>query len=75
MTEQAKSGSKVSGEGNYEAAKQFDEAEAAFVKNRGNEIPGLAKSAADALDGPEGEDLRKASEAAAKGQTPDKSPK
>ena len=69
MTEQANTGSKVSGEGNYAASKQFDDAEAEFVKNRGKEIPGLAKKAADDLDGPEGEELRKASEAAAKGKS------
>lgn len=69
MAKQTDPGSKVSGEGNYEASKQFDEAEAEFVKNRGKDIPGLAKKAADALDGPEGADLREASEAAAKGKS------
>jgi len=75
MNEQANTGSKISGEGNYEASKQFDDAEAEFVKNRGKEIPGLAKKAAADLDGPEAEDLRKASEAAAKGRSSGKSPK
>ena len=72
MTKQTNTDSKISGEGNYEAAKRFDDAEKAFVKDRGNEIPALAKKAAEALDGPDGESLREASEAAARGKTSSK---
>jgi len=69
MTKQANNDSKISGEGNYEASKRFDDEEKAFVKNRSDEIPALAKEAAEALDGPDGKSLREASEAAAKGKT------
>lgn len=72
MTKQINTDSKISGEGNYEAAKRFDDAEAAFVKDRGNGIPALAKQAAEALDGPDGASLREASEAAAEGKTSSK---
>ena len=72
MTEQTNTESKISGEGNYEAAKRFDDAEKAFVKDRGDEIPALAKKAAEALDGPDGDSLSDASEAAARGQTSSK---
>ena len=72
MTKQTNTDSRISGEGNYEAAKRFDDDEKAFVKDRGDEIPALAKQAAEALDGPDGEALREASEAAAKGKTSSK---
>ncbi len=41
MTNQTNNDSKISGEGNYEAAKRFDDDEMAFVKDRGNELPAL----------------------------------
>ena len=72
MTKPTNNDFKISGEGNYEAAKRFDDAEKAFVKDRGDEIPALAKKAAEALDGPDGDSLRDASEAAARGQTSSK---
>ncbi len=51
---------KIQGEGNYDASRKFDADEKAFVEKNRDAIPGLAKAAADALDGPEGEELRKA---------------
>ncbi len=48
------------GEGNYDASRKFDADEKAFVEKNRDAIPGLAKEAADALDGPEGDELRRA---------------
>ncbi len=53
------------GEGNYDAAAAFDEAEAKFVKS-GN-VKAKAREAADALDTPEGKELEKARRETAKG--------
>jgi hypothetical protein len=50
--------SKIQGEGNYDAARKFDEEERAFVKKGGIELK--AKEAERALDGPDGADLEKA---------------
>ncbi len=64
MTDQTKQApadhDKIQGEGDYDAARRFDADEKAFVDKNGAAIPGLAKAAEDALDGPEGEELRKA---------------
>jgi hypothetical protein len=48
----------IQGEGDYEAARRFDEAEAEFVKT--GPVKEKAREAADALDGPEGEALERA---------------
>jgi hypothetical protein len=50
----------IQGEGNYDASRKFDADEKAFVDKNRDAIPGLAKKAADALDGPEGDELREA---------------
>jgi hypothetical protein len=50
--------SKIQGEGNYDAARKFDDEERAFVKKGG--IEQKAKEAEAALDGPDGADLEKA---------------
>jgi hypothetical protein len=50
--------SKIQGEGNYDAARKFDQEEQAFVKKGG--IEQKAKDAEAALDGPEGVELEKA---------------
>jgi hypothetical protein len=50
--------SQIQGEGNYEAARKFDDEERAFVKKGG--IEEKAKDAEQALNGPEGADLEKA---------------
>jgi hypothetical protein len=64
MTDQIKQApvdeQKIQGEGDYDAARRFDADEKAFVEKNREAIPGLAKAAEDALDGPEGEELRKA---------------
>ena len=52
----------VQGEGNYGASKRFDAEERAFVKKGG--VEQKAREAADALDGPEGEDIEAARKAA-----------
>jgi len=44
------------GEGNYKAAREFDEAEAAFAKDK-DRVEAAAKDAEKALDGPEAEEL------------------
>ena len=49
---------KIQGEGNYDAARKFDDEERAFVKKGG--IEKKAKDAEAALDGPEGAELEKA---------------
>jgi hypothetical protein len=48
----------IQGEGNYDAAREFDAEERAFVKKGG--IEQKAKEAEEALDGPEGADLEQA---------------
>jgi hypothetical protein len=49
---------KIEGEGSYEAARRFDEAEAKFVKD--GPVARKAREAEEALNGPEGEELEKA---------------
>jgi hypothetical protein len=50
--------SKNQGEGNYKAAKQYDEESAKFAKS--GKVEPAAKAAKEALDGPEREELEKA---------------
>ncbi len=50
------------GEGNRDAARRYDEKLEKFVAEKKSEIPGLAEDAERALDGPEGDELRKAEE-------------
>lgn len=58
---------KIEGEGSYEAAKKFDDAEARFVKD--GPVAQKAREAEQALDGPEGEELERArKQTGAKGQ-------
>ena len=52
------------GEGNYRAARAFDQAQAAFVKDK-DRVEKAAKDAKQALEGPEGEELRAAEAEAA----------
>ena len=60
--------SKIQGEGNYDAARKFDDEERAFVKS--GQVEQKAKEAEEALDGPEGEDLERArKETGERGQT------
>ena len=64
MTEQddkaPAAGGELQGEGNYDASRKFDADETSFIANNPDEIAKQAKEAAEALDGPEGDELRKA---------------
>jgi hypothetical protein len=57
----------IQGEGNYDAARRFDEEEQAFVKKGG--IEKKAREAEQALDGPEAEELEKARRETGEGKT------
>lgn len=59
--------SKIQGEGNYEAARRFDKEEQDFVKN--GPVEKKAREAADALDGPEADELEAARKASAEGKS------
>jgi hypothetical protein len=58
----------VQGEGDYRSARKFDRDERDFVKDEAK-VKASAREAADALDGPEGDELEKARAKAAKGET------
>ncbi len=55
-------GDKVHGEGNYEAARDYDKRTEKFIAEKKAEIPKYARNAEKALEGPEGEKLRAAEE-------------
>ena len=55
----------VVGEGDYQASRAYDKAEAGFVKKNKARIPALGKAAEKALEGPEGDSLRDAEATAA----------
>ena len=57
----------IQGEGDYRAARRFDEAEAAFVKS--GKVAAGARAAEKAIDGPEGAELEAARKASAEGQS------
>jgi hypothetical protein len=61
----AKKKKQVIGEGNYEASRNFDRDQSAFVKKNEAAIPAMGKAAEAALDGPEGDSLREAEATAA----------
>jgi hypothetical protein len=59
----------VIGEGNYTASRNFRNEETSFIRNNRAEIAAKAKEAERALEGPEGDDLRRADEeSGARGQ-------
>ena len=59
----------VIGEGNYTASRNFRKEETSFIRNNREEIARKAKEAERALEGPEGEELRRADEeSGARGQ-------
>jgi hypothetical protein len=60
----AKKKKQIVGEGDYAASKRFLKDQAGFVKRNENKIPAMAKQAEQALEGPEGDALRAAEEAA-----------
>ncbi len=55
------------GEGNYEAAREFQEAQHEFAKS--GQVEERAREAAEAIESEEGAELEKAREAAAKGDS------
>ncbi len=57
----------VQGEGDYVSAKTYDKAQHEFAKDEAK-VQQKAKEAEDALDGPEGAELERAREEAAKGE-------
>lgn len=61
------SSTQIQGEGNYDAAKKFDDAQAAFAKS--GKVDAKAREAADAVDGSEADELEAASKAAAQGKS------
>ena len=59
----------VIGEGNYTASRNFRKEETSFIRNNREEIARKAKEAERALEGPEGDELRRADEeSGARGQ-------
>jgi hypothetical protein len=52
---------KWKGEGNYKAARDYDEATTAHAQDKGK-VKAEAEAAKKAVDGPEGDDLRAAEE-------------
>lgn len=59
--------SRIQGEGDYEAARRFDDAERAFVET--GPVKQKAREAEQALDGPEGAELERARVESGKGET------
>lgn len=54
----------VIGEGNYTASREFRKDEEAFIRANRSRIPQMGKQAEAALDGPEGDELRRAEDEA-----------
>jgi hypothetical protein len=48
------------GEGSYEGTREYDERTKDFLDRKGKDVPKLARDAAEALDGKEGDELRAA---------------
>ena len=48
------------GERSFEGTREYDERTKQFLEKQSKDVPQLARDAADALDGPEGDELRKA---------------
>jgi hypothetical protein len=53
---------KNQGEGDYDAARHYDEKLEKFVHDKKAEIPKMAEDAEKAIEGPEGDELRRAEE-------------
>lgn len=64
--EKEKKGGKLEGEGSYEAGRKYNEHAKDFAKND-DEVEKKARQAADAVDGPEGEGLKRAEEKGKRG--------
>jgi hypothetical protein len=54
----------LEGEGSFTATENFDKKQREFVSSHKADIPKMGKDAEDALDGPEGDALRKAEDKA-----------
>ncbi len=67
MPDPNKDSDAMQGEGNYDAARNFDKAEAKFVQS--GAVPENARKAAEALDGPEAAELEAARIKTGKGDT------
>jgi hypothetical protein len=65
--EDRKSNLKLEGEGSYEGAREFQDAQHDFAKS--GKVNAKAREAADAVDGAEGAELEAARKAAAKGKS------
>jgi sRNA-binding protein len=65
MTVKGRKSGELEGEGSYTAARNFDNKQKKFVQTHKADIPKMGKDAEAALDGPEGEKLRKAEKAGA----------
>ncbi len=59
-----KSTKRVEGEGSYTATRNFDKKQRSFVSEHKGDMRGMGKAAGAALEGPEGDALRKAEETA-----------
>ena len=53
---------KIQGEGDYESARRYKRDIEAFEQKKGSEIPTMAKDAEEALEGPQGDELKRAEE-------------
>jgi hypothetical protein len=53
---------KVQGEGDYESARRYKRDIETFEEKKGSDIPNMAKDAEKALEGPEGDELKRAEE-------------
>jgi hypothetical protein len=51
---------KIEGEGSYSGSRDYNERTKDFIKRKGSQIESLAEDAEDALDGPEGDELKHA---------------
>ena len=60
MSDQAGTDKTQQGEGSYEGAREYDQRTKAFLDKKAKAVPQLARDAADALDGKEGDELRAA---------------
>jgi hypothetical protein len=59
MMDETKKGG-VEGEGSYTATREYQKRTSEFLKEHGKDIPAMAEDAKKALDGPEGDALRRA---------------
>jgi hypothetical protein len=51
---------KIEGEGSYSGTRDYNERTKDFIKRKSSQIESLAEDAEEALDGPEGDELKRA---------------